>query len=147
MAHAHAHARPQEPSPPSRKKQWIQIFVLVSIIVLCLAAWWDHRNGIWSRQLPAVEVDPRAGEAGVAFSDWWWESKYQLHCKMVCSSDDFMVYGVKYVAYAADGTKVNDGPMTYKPLHAGERGEGMIDFGPERGKVQRVRLLVFKTTK
>ena len=141
-----AHARSQEPSSPSGKKQWIQIFVLLSIIVLCVAAWWDHRYGVWSLQVPEVLVDPHAAEAGVAFSDWRWESRFQLHCKMVCSSDDFMVYEVGYVAYGADGSKVHAGHVDYKPLHAGEHGEGMIDFGVERGKVQKVELVVFKTT-
>jgi hypothetical protein len=114
--------------------------------VLCLAMWWDHQYGAWSLQLPAVEVDPRAAEAGIAFSEWRWQSRFQLHCKMACSSDDFMAYAVNYVAFGADGNKVNDGHMAYKPLHAGEGGEGMIDFGVERGKVQRVQLVVFKTT-
>jgi hypothetical protein len=141
-------ARPhsQEPSPPSRKKQWIQIFVLVSVIVLCLAVWWDHRYGMWSLQVPDVDVDSHAAEAGIAFSDWRWESRFQLHCKMVCSSDDFMVYEVRYVAYGADGGKVHDGHVIYKPLHAGDRGEGMIDFGVERGKVQKLQLVLLKTT-
>jgi hypothetical protein len=141
-----AKPKKEEEDDSGKIKRRIQVALAAIVVVVCVGAFVKQRYGNRLYHVPDIQVDARAKEVGVTFSNWRWENRYQLYCSIECTSDDFINYEVRYIPFAADGTQLPGGSITYKPLHKGENGSGMIKFGKERDKMERLKLVLVKGT-